>query len=87
MGAALTALAARYPRRDPAASSPTLATSALAARNVARYGERCTVVEAGIWDSDVELSSTAPSKYGEHGFRVRERAEADPPDMTGISAL
>jgi FkbM family methyltransferase len=87
MGAALTALAVRYPQARILGVEPDPGNAALAARNVARFGDRCKVEQAGIWDSDVELIVDRASSYGEHGFRVRPRAASDPATTAGIRAL
>jgi len=87
MGAALTALALEYPQARLLGVEPDPGNAALAARNVARFGERCVVEQAGIWDSDVELVVDRGSAYGEHGFTVRPRTPADPAEMSGVAAL
>ena len=87
MGAALTALAVRYPQAHLLGVEPDPGNAALAARNVARFGERCIVEQVGIWDSDVELVVDRGSAYGEHGFTVRPRSATDPAEMTGVAAL
>ncbi len=87
MGAALTALAARYPSATLIGVEPDPGNVAVARRNVARFDDRCTVVEAGIWDVDADLVVDRETHYGEHGFMVRERADGDAPEMPGIAAL
>ena len=85
-GAALSALATRYPAARVLGVEPDAANAAIARRNVARFGERCTVVEAGIWSTDTELVLDRSTTYGEHGFRVRERGE-EPGAAATIAAL
>ncbi len=86
MGAALSALATRYPAARLLGVEPDAANAAIVRRNVSRYGERCTVVEAGIWSADAELILDRASDYGEHGFRLRERDEGEDP-AAAIAAL
>lgn len=87
MGAALTALAVHYPQARLLGAEPDPGNAALAARNVSRFGDRCRVEQAGIWDDDVELVVDRDSSYGEHGFKVRPRAASDPTTTAGIRAL
>ena len=87
MGAALTALAVRYSAATLVGVEPDPGNAALAARNVAAFGDRCKVVEAGIWDTDADLVVDRDTRYGEHGFTVRPRTESDPAGMPGIKAL
>ncbi len=87
MGAALTALAVRYPNATLVGVEPDPGNAALAARNVAAFGDRCKVVEAGIWDADADLVVDRDTRYGEHGFTVRPRNDEDPPGLPGIRAL
>jgi FkbM family methyltransferase len=87
IGAALTALALNYPRARLVGAEPDAGNAAVARRNVARFGDRCEIVEAGIWDRDSELVVERSSEHGEHGFTVRERDASDPADTPSISAL
>lgn len=87
MGAALTALASHYPEARLLGVEPDPGNAALAALNTARFGDRCRVEQAGIWDEDVELVIDRASAYGEHGFTVRPRTASDPPDSPAITAL
>ncbi|MGZ8666157.1 MAG: hypothetical protein ACXWZM_03475 [Solirubrobacterales bacterium] len=87
MGAALTALAIRYPAATVLGVGPDPGNAALAARNVAPFGNRCRVVEVGVWDADADLVVDRDTHYGEHGFRVRPRAESDPAGLAGIRSL
>jgi FkbM family methyltransferase len=87
IGAALSALAMRYPEAQLLGAEPDAGNAALASRNAAGFGDRCQVVQAGIWDRDTELVVDRDTHYGEHGFMVRPRTETDPPEMSGIQAL
>ncbi len=87
MGACLTALAVRYPGASLLGVEPDPGNAALAARNVAAFGERATVIEAGIWDTDADLVVDRDTRYGEHGFAVRPRTPEDSAGMPGITAL
>jgi hypothetical protein len=87
MGAALTALAHRYPAARLFGVEPDAGNAMVASRNVARFGDRVAVIEAGIWDSVAELVVDRETRYGEHGFMVRERRGGDGPEASGITAL
>jgi FkbM family methyltransferase len=87
MGAALTALAVRYPEATLLGVESDPGNAELAARNVAPFGDRCKVVEAGIWDTEADLVVDRDTRYGEHGFTVRPRTEGDPAELAGIRAL
>jgi FkbM family methyltransferase len=87
MGAALTALAVRYPNATLLGAEPDPGNAALATHNVRSFGDRCKVVAVGIWDEDAELVIDRDTPYGEHGFMVRPRLESDPAEMSGIQAL
>jgi FkbM family methyltransferase len=86
MGAALAALAHRYPQAKILGVEPDPGNAAVARRNIERFGERGSLVEAGIWDSDTTLVVDRATHYGEHGFTVRERLPEDPADMATIPA-
>jgi len=49
-------LAARYPDARLLAVEPDLDNAALARRNLARLGERCTLVEAAVWYREEQLA-------------------------------
>lgn len=87
MGAALTALAHRYRSARLFGVEPDAGNARIANHNVARFGDRVAVVEAGIWDTDAELVVDRDTSYGEHGFKVRERGAADGEEVPGIEAL
>jgi FkbM family methyltransferase len=87
MGASLTALAHRFPAARLIGVEPDPGNAAIARRNTARFGPRCTVVEVGIWDSDAELVVERGSEHGEHGFTLRPLSPADPPGTPATTAL
>jgi FkbM family methyltransferase len=59
--------AARYPAARVIAVEMDSANHELAQRNIAAFGDRCTVLNAAIWDSDGELEYDGGE---EQGFRV-----------------
>lgn len=87
IGAALTALAVRYPEASLLGVEPDADNAAIARRNTAPFGERCVIVEAGIWDVEAELVVDTSNPNGEHGFTVRPRLDSDPPDRPSVEAL
>jgi FkbM family methyltransferase len=87
MGASLTALANRYPAARLVGVEPDPGNAAIARRNVSRFGPRCTLVEAGIWDADVDLVVDRSSEHGEHGFAVRPAGPDDPPSVPRTAAV
>jgi FkbM family methyltransferase len=87
MGASLTALAHRYPAAKVLGVEPDPGNAAIARRNVSRFGLRCRVVEAGVWDCDAELIVERGGVYGEHGFRLRPLGPEDPPCTATTTAL
>jgi len=86
MGAALTALAVRYPAARVLGVEPDPGNAAVARKNLARFGERAALVEAGVWDADAELVVDTSSPHGAHGFSVRVREAGDPPTVPGVAA-
>ena len=87
MGAALTALAVRYPNASLLGVEADPQNARLASHNVSRFGQRCAVVAAGIWDEDINLVVDRDTRYGEHGFSVRALHGEDPPGTPSIPAL
>lgn len=78
-GSALASFAVRYPGANLLGVEPDPDTAAVARRNVAQFGDRCTVVQAGIWDRDTDLAIEG-EEVGEQafGFRVRPARPGDP---------
>jgi FkbM family methyltransferase len=87
MGAGLTALAHEYPNARLLGVEPDPGNAEVAALNLARFGDRVSFVEAGIWDEECELVVDTDVTAGEHGFTVRPRGPGDPPSKSGIRAL
>jgi FkbM family methyltransferase len=87
IGAALTALALRYRAAELLGVEPDPGNAAIARRNLARFGSRAEIVQAGVWDQDAELVVERDSRHGEHGFTVRPRAETDPASADPIEAF
>jgi FkbM family methyltransferase len=78
IGTAVAALAHEHPRARLLAVEPDPANAALARRNLARFGERCRVLEAAVWDrpAKIVLEGSRAS-----GLRARElRANERPAD-------
>ena len=74
-GVALTALAHDYPRARLLGVEPDPGNVEAARRNVARYGDRCEVVQAAIWDETIELTVDRSSPFGEHGSQSAEHSQ------------
>ncbi|HYH61620.1 MAG TPA: hypothetical protein VD766_07105 [Solirubrobacterales bacterium] len=68
MGAALTALGVEHPGARLLGVEPDPGNHAVLRRNTARFGERCTVVQCGVWDEEDTLVIDDSSDYGEHGL-------------------
>jgi FkbM family methyltransferase len=87
IGAALTALGVRFPTAALLGVEPAGESLALARRNTAPFGSRCTLVQAAIWDSVEELVVDRSSEKGAYGFQVRPRRPSDPPEDGVVPAL
>lgn len=86
IGAALTALAFEYPAARLVGVEPDAGCVGIARENLARFGDRCEVVQAGVWDENTELIVDQTSARGAHGFTVRKRTPSDPSSLTGTRA-
>jgi FkbM family methyltransferase len=77
IGTGLAGLAALYPRARLLGVEPDPQNAALARRNVSRFGERCQVVEAAVWDreTDIVLHGDVPD-----GYEARPAEQRDPPE-------
>lgn len=84
IGAALAGLAARYPLATLLGVEPDPQNAALARRNVAAFRDRCTIVEAAIWDHDTELVIERSRR--EWGLVVRPREPGDPDHWPSVRA-
>lgn len=82
MGAALTGLAYAYPRAELLGVEPDPGNVAVAELNVARFGERAKLIQAGIWDVDTSLVVEETGE-SEHGLVVRP-ATADEARAGGV---
>lgn len=85
IGAALAALAARYPRAQLLGVEPDGQNAELARRNVAAFDGRCRVVQAAAWDSACDLA--IERRRREWGLVVRPPKRDDPPDWPTVRAL
>ena len=88
MGAALTALAVRYPGATLLGVEPDPGNAALAARNVAAFGDRCKVRRSRASGTPTPTSSsTATPATASTGSRCARAPRATPPGLPGIKAL
>lgn len=83
-GSGLAGLAVTYPKARLLGVEPDPATAAIAQRNAAQFGDRCTMVQAAIWDRTTDLIIE-----GDHalGYTVRPRSPADPLELESIPAM
>lgn len=81
IGVKLAKLAVLYPEATLLGIEADRANAALARRNLAQFGDRCTIVEAAVWDHDTELVIE-----GERASLLitREPTEDDAPDATRV---
>jgi FkbM family methyltransferase len=86
IGAALTALGVRFPRARLLGVEPAGESLALARRNTAPFGPRCTLVQVAIWDSVESLIIDRSGGHGAYGFQVRPRRPSDPPEEPAVQA-
>lgn len=84
IGASLAGLATRYPEARLLGVEPDPENVRLARRNLARFGDRCTVVETAIWDEDAEL--VVDRSRREYALVVRPREPGDPPEWPTVHA-
>ena len=88
IGAALTALGVRFPNARLVGVEAEEGNADVAERNLARFGDRASLVRSAIWSTDTELILDRSSTHGEHGFLVRPRRPDDTaaqPDLHAIS--
>jgi FkbM family methyltransferase len=84
-GSGLAALAVAYPEARLIGVEPDPETAAIARRNAAQFGDRCTLVQAGIWDESAELVVEGDEALG---YTVRPREPGEPvgkPVIRGVS--
>lgn len=87
MGVGLSALGTEYPEARLLGAEPDPENCALAARNLARFGDRAQIANVAIWDRSTELVVDTTPATGTHGFVVRPREPGDPVDWASIEAL
>src|SRR3954453_5391221 len=68
MGAALTALAIRYPGATVVGVEPDPGNATVARRNLERFGGRARLVEARAWGADAALVGATSPPPGAPGF-------------------
>jgi FkbM family methyltransferase len=83
VGVALAGFAVRYPDARLLGVEADRANAALARRNLAQFGDRCTLVHAALWDRETDL--VIDGDRSDLLF-VREAHDDDPPDATRIPA-
>jgi FkbM family methyltransferase len=81
IGVKLAKLAVLYPDATLLGIEADPANAALARRNVAQFGDRCTVVQAAVWDHDTELVIE-----GERASLLitRKATDGEAPDATRV---
>jgi FkbM family methyltransferase len=84
IGTGLAGLAVRYPEATILGVEPDPQNAELARRNLARFGDRCRIVETAIWDHDTELVIERSRR--EWGLVVRPRKDGDPPEWPAVAA-
>jgi FkbM family methyltransferase len=87
IGAALTALGVRFPTATLLGVEPAGESLAVARRNTAGFGSRCTLVQLAIWDTIENLVVDRSGGKGAYGFQVRPRRPSDPPEDAVVPAI
>jgi FkbM family methyltransferase len=75
IGAALTALGVEHPNASLLGLEPDPGNVAVLRKNTERFGERCTIVEKGVWNEVGALVMDHSSSAGSHGFTMRPASE------------
>jgi FkbM family methyltransferase len=83
IGVTLAGFAVRYPDARLLGVEADRANAALARRNLAQFGDRCTLVHAAVWDRDADLVIEGDR---EDLRFVRESHDEDPPGTTHLPA-
>ena len=83
-GSAIASFAVRYPQASILGVEADPRNAALARRNVARFGPRCEVVEAGIWDEETELILEGEQAFG---YALRPSRQADLAGATSVPGM
>lgn len=86
-GVVLTALGIRHPEATLLGVEADAGNAAAARRNLARFGDRATIVEGAIWDQTAELTADQTPTSGEHGIVVRPSEPGDPPEWTRLDGI
>jgi FkbM family methyltransferase len=84
IGTGLAGLGVRYPDAKLLGVEPDPQNAALARRNLARFGDRCSFIQAAIWDVDADLVVVRTRR--EWGLVVRPREATDPPEWPTVPA-
>lgn len=77
-GLALVSYATLYERASILGVEADPANADMARRNVRRFGERCTVVTAAVWDEEADLVIDGPDEYS---MAARPAREGDDPSL------
>jgi FkbM family methyltransferase len=86
VGYASVSFLERYPEAEVIAIEPDPGNAAMARRNLAPYGDRATVIQAGVWSRSTPLR-VRRGDFGdgrEWSFQVAEAAPGETPDVDGI---
>jgi FkbM family methyltransferase len=83
IGVTLAGFAVRYPDARLLGVEADRANAALARRNLAQFGDRCTLVHAAVWDRDADLVIEGDR---EDLRFVRESHDQDAPSATHVPA-
>lgn len=86
-GVSLTALAFNFPEARLLGAEADAGNAAAAQHNLARFGERATIVQAAIWDESAELVVDTSAQAGEHGFLVRPAESGDPASFERLRGM
>ena len=86
IGAALTALGVQHPDARLLGVEADEGNAAVARRNLARFGDRATIVERAIWSAETDLVVDRGSAHGEHGFLVRPSRSEDTSALPSLAA-
>jgi FkbM family methyltransferase len=83
-GSGLAGLAVAYPDARLLGVEPDPETAAIAKRNAGQFGDRCTLVQAAIWDESADLVIEGDEALG---YTVRPLGPKDPADTITIPGL
>lgn len=77
IGASLLALGLRYPDARLLGVEPDAGNVEILRMNTERIGDRCMIVQSGVWDSEACLVVEPNPVYGQHGLTLRELAKGE----------